>query len=445
MINKTKSLIATSVAIALSGFYIGSQANAKGNDVAVVTPATQQISKDKLDAYIKFTKILNLIEHEYVDDVNTTTLVNKALKGLVSNLDAHSSYMDKDEYKDLNVHTKGEFGGLGLSVGMRDNAITIIAPIKDTPAYKAGIKAGDLILKIDGKATMGMNIDEAVKLMRGKPKTKIMLTIVRKDQPKPLDFTITRDIIKVQSVFSKSISDGILYIQVTSFDQNVVKEVQKVVKNNPNIKGMVLDLRNNPGGLLDQAIGLTDIFVDNGVIVSQKGRAKGENITYKATSGGVETKVPMVVLVNGGSASASEIVSGALQDLDRAVVVGEKTFGKGSVQAVLTIGNEEGLRLTVARYYLPSGRSIQAKGVEPDIVIHSGAISTQEESGTIKENELSGHLKNGDNKKIEPVVAKSDSGKSDDTKISETELYKDAQLKSSVDILKALMITKKGK
>ncbi len=445
MVNKTKSIIASSVAIALVGLYIGSQANAKGNDVVSATPNTQQISKDKLDAYIKFTKILNLIEHEYVDDVNTTTLVNKALKGLVSNLDAHSSYMNKDEYKDLNVHTKGEFGGLGLSVGMRDNAITIIAPIKDTPAYKAGIKAGDLILKIDGKATMGMNIDEAVKLMRGKPKTKIMLTIVRKDQPKPLDFTITRDIIKVQSVFSKSISGDILYIQITSFDQNVVKEVQKVVKNNPKIKGIVLDLRNNPGGLLDQAIGLTDIFVDNGVIVSQKGRAKGENITYKATIGGVETKVPLVVLVNGGSASASEIVSGALQDLDRAVVVGEKTFGKGSVQAVLPIGNEEGLRLTVARYYLPSGRSIQAKGVEPDIIIHSGAISTQEESAMIKENELSGHLKNGDNKKPEPVVDKSDDNKSDDTKISETELYKDAQLKSSVDILKALMITKKGK
>ncbi len=444
MINKTKSLIASSVAIALAGFYIGSQASAEENKVTAVQN-TQQISKDKLDAYIKFTKILNLIENEYVDDVNTTTLVNKALKGLVSNLDAHSSYMNKDEYKDLNVHTKGEFGGLGLSVGMRDNTITVIAPIKDTPADKAGIKAGDLILKIDGKATMGMNIDEAVKLMRGKPKSKIVLTVVRKDQPKPLDFTITRDIIKVQSVFTKSIPDGILYIQVTSFDQNVVKEVQKVVKNNPTTKGIVLDLRNNPGGLLDQAIGLTDIFVDNGIIVSQKGRAKGENITYKATAGGVETKVPVVVLVNGGSASASEIVSGALQDLDRAVVVGEKTFGKGSVQAVLPIGNEEGLRLTVARYYLPSGRSIQAKGVEPDIIIHSGAISTKVEDTMIKENELSGHLKNGDDKKLEKVVEKTDNGKSDDTRISETELYKDAQLKSSVDILRALMITKKGK
>ena len=279
LINKSKPFIISSLAIAIVSFYIGVQAQAETN---IEEPARQQISKDKLEAYIKFTKILNLIEHEYVDEVNTTTLVDKALKGLVSNLDAHSSYMDKKEYKDLNVQTKGEFGGLGISVGMRENLLTVIAPIQDTPAYKAGVKAGDLIVKLDNKATMGMSIDEAVSIMRGKPGSSILLTIIRKDQPKPLEIKVTRAIIKVQSVFAKQISGDILYIQVTSFDQKVIDDVKKVLKKYPKSKGIILDLRNNPGGLLDQAVGLVDLFVDKGVIVSQKGRNSAENITYRA-------------------------------------------------------------------------------------------------------------------------------------------------------------------
>lgn len=437
MINKSKPFIVSSIAIALISFYIGAEAQAESN-LQQTTP--QQISKDKLEAYIKFTKILNLIEQEYVDETNTTTLVDKALKGLVSNLDAHSSYMDKKEYKDMNIQTKGEFGGLGISVGMR-NLLTVIAPIQDTPAYKAGVKAGDVIVKLDDKATMGMSIDEAVAIMRGKPGSSIKLTIVRKDNPKPLEIKVTRAIIKVQSVFSKQIPGDILYIQVTSFDQKVVNDVKKVLKMYPKSKGIILDLRNNPGGLLDQAVGLTDLFVDKGIIVSQKGRHSAENITYRAKADSSDTKIPMVVLVDGGSASASEIVSGALQDLDRAVVVGEKTFGKGSVQVIVPLGKEEGLRLTVARYYLPSGRSIQAKGVEPDIIVHSGAITNQTTNGSlIKESELSKHLTNTDSNASKKVIQNGIGNNKEDV-VTEAEINKDAQLKSAIDILKALIIT----
>lgn len=439
MINKTKPFLLSSIAVAIGSYYIGLNANAEPPAATQPQP-NQTISKEKLEAYIKFTKILNLIEHEYVDETNTTALVDKALKGLMSNLDAHSSYMDKKEYKDLNIHTKGEFGGLGISVGMKDGALTVIAPIQDTPAYKAGIKAGDVIIKLDNKATMGMNIDEAVSIMRGKPGSSILLTIVRKNEQKPREIKISRAIIKVQSVFAKNIDGDLLYIQVTSFDQNVVKEVKKALAKNPKAKGIVLDLRNNPGGLLDQAVGLTDLFVDKGVIVSQKGRTKAENITFSAKADKDDVKTPMVVLVDGGSASASEIVSGALQDLKRAVVVGEKTFGKGSVQAVIPIGKDEGLRLTVARYYLPSGRSIQAKGVDPDVVVHLGSITNEAvNNGIIKESELDKHLKISDSDNTPKVIQNGLVGKG--SSISESDINKDTQLKSAIDILKALIIT----
>lgn len=440
MMNKTKPFILSSIAVAIGSYYIGLNANAEPAVTEQPQP-NQAISKEKLEAYIKFTKILNLIEHEYVDETNTTALVDKALKGLMSNLDAHSSYMDKKEYKDLNVHTKGEFGGLGISVGMKDGSLTVIAPIQDTPAYKAGVKAGDIIIKLDNKATMGMNIDEAVSIMRGKPGSSITLTILRKNESKPREIKINRAIIKVQSVFTRVIDGDLLYIQVTSFDQNVVKEVKKALTKYSKAKGIVLDLRSNPGGLLDQAVGLTDLFVDKGVIVSQKGRSKAENIVFSAKADKDDVKTPMVVLVDGGSASASEIVSGALQDLKRAVVVGEKTFGKGSVQAVIPLGNEEGLRLTVARYYLPSGRSIQAKGIDPDVVIRIGSITNGDSSnGLIKESELDKHLTVNDSNDTAPKVIQNGLS-SKGNNISESEINKDSQLKGAIDILKALIIT----
>jgi len=399
----------------------------------------QSAQTSKLEAYLKFTKIVQLIEEQYVDDINASDIINNALKGMLSNLDAHSSFMDAKETKELQVQTHGEFGGLGITVGMKDGALTVIAPLEGTPADKAGIKAGDIILKINEQATIGMTIDKAVSIMRGKPQTPIELTLVRKGESRPLKIEIIRDIIEIQSVYSKTIGDDILYLRVTSFDQKVVQGMKSAINKHPNTKGIVLDLRNNPGGLLNQAIGVVDMFVNKGAIVSQKGKIAEENLVYNATFENTDTKTPLVILVNGGSASASEIVSGALQDHKRAVVIGQKTFGKGSVQVVMPISQDEALRLTIARYYLPSGRTIQAVGVTPDVEVSYGEIKKAEEGISIKEKDLQKHLES----ELEKVDGKKEkkSDEEDKTIITEEQIYKDSQLKSGVDILKALMIT----
>ena len=452
MIKKSKKIIVTGLLSTLTAAYLfGGFAEAKST-------SQESSAKDKLEAYIKFTQILNVIEKEYVDDVNTTDLIDKALKGLLTNLDSHSTFMDSKTYKDLTVQTKGEFGGLGISVGMKDGALTVIAPLDGTPAFRAGVKAGDIILKIDDQATIGMTIDDSVKIMRGKPKTDIVLTMIRKGELKPIEIKITRDIIKIQSVYVKTIEEKILYVRVTSFDQKVVKGVKIAMKDNPKTEGIILDFRNNPGGLLDQAIGLVDLFVEEGIIVSQKGKAKAENLVYKAHKKNSDTQTPIVVLVNGGSASASEIVAGALQDFNRSIVVGEKTFGKGSVQIVMPIGEKEALKLTVARYYLPSGRTIQAEGVTPDIIIHAAECEQKEDPMFLKERDLKKHLESELEKIDENATIKTirvDDNSTDDnatkgednneTIITKDQIYKDAQLKSGVDILKALIITNKGK
>jgi len=401
----------------------------------------------RLQALTKFTKVLGTVKKYYVDDLTMDKIVNKAIAGLLSNLDPHSSFLDKKSFKEMKIQTNGEFGGLGITVGMKNGVLTVISPIDGTPAYKAGIKAGDIILKINNESTLNMTIDEAVSLMRGKPKTKIYLTVVRKGSLKPIKIKIIRDIIKIQSVYAKEIENkNILYIRVTSFDAKVVKGVKKALKDFPHNKGIILDLRNNPGGLLSQAVGLVNLFVDKGIIVSQKGRVASENVEYKATKAGTIKNIPLVVLVNGGSASASEIVSGSLQDHKRAIIVGEKTFGKGSVQVILPIDKTEAIRLTIARYYLPTGRSIQSVGVSPDIVVYPGKAPSKDDTFVLKENELKEHLQN-ELAKTDGKIAKKNLDKKINKKkiITQQEIDNDLQLKTAIDVIKVLDIEKKNK
>ena len=397
----------------------------------------------RLEALAKFTKVISIVEQYNVDDITIEELIDKSLDGMMKNLDAHSNYLTQKDYKKLKVQTEGEFGGLGITVGMKDGALTVIAPLDDTPADKAGLKAGDIILKIDDKSTLGMTIDEAVSLMRGRVDTPIDIMIVREGEAKPLSVHIVRGKITIDSVHAKVIGDDILYIRVSSFDKKVASEVSKEIKKRKNTtKGIVLDLRNNPGGLLDQAVDLVDLFVSNGKVVSQKGRNKAEDKVYSATSSATITNVPVVVLINSGSASASEIVSGALQDHKRAVLVGENTFGKGSVQVVLPITDEEAIKLTIARYYLPSGRTIQAVGVKPDITVLPGEIKTHENEFAIKEADLKKHLEQ-ELQKVDGKKSNNKANKKDKKDIITPEmLNKDNQLKTGVDILRALIITK---
>ena len=370
----------------------------------------KQIKKEtsRLQALAKFTKVISIVEQYNVDEITIEELMDKALAGMLGNLDAHSNYLTQKDYKKLKVQTSGEFGGLGITVGVRDGALTVIAPIEGTPADKAGLKSKDIILKIDNESTINMTIDEAVGMMRGKVGDPIDLTIVREGESKPLKINIVRGIITIESVYAKTIGDDILYIRVTSFDQKVSEDVTKAIKNKKSMtKGIVLDLRNNPGGLLDQAVNLVDLFVDSGDIVSQKGRHKSDEKVYSASSSKTVTDVPMIVLINGGSASASEIVSGALQDHKRAVLLGENTFGKGSVQVVLPITETEAIKLTIARYYLPSGRTIQAVGVKPDIELLPGEVKSHKNEFAIKEADLKKHLE----EELEKVDGKKDTKK----------------------------------
>ena len=400
----------------------------------------------RLESLAKFTKVIGIVEKYNVDNLSIDELMDKALQGMLSNIDAHSNYLQQKDYKKLKVQTKGEFGGLGITVGVRDGALTVIAPIEGTPADKAGLESKDIILKINDESTIGMTIDDAVNIMRGKVGTPIDLIIVREGENKPLPIHIVRGVISIQSVYAKNIGDNIRYIRITSFDKKVVRDVTKEInKRKKATKGIILDLRNNPGGLLDQAVGLTDLFINEGKIVSQKGRDDSDNKIYSASPSTTITSVPIVVLINGGSASASEIVSGALQDHKRAVLLGENTFGKGSVQVVLQVTDKEAIKLTIARYYLPSGRTIQAVGVKPDIEVFPGLVNTKKNEFIIKESDLKKHLE----EELEKVDGKNE--KDTDTKdndkvnkdiITPEMMNKDMQLKEAVDILKALVIIK---
>lgn len=354
-----------------------------------------------LDELRAFTGVLDAVKQDYVEPVKDKDLLENAIRGMLSNLDPHSAYLDAEAFQDLQIGTSGEFGGLGIEVGQEDGFIKVIAPIDDTPAQKAGIRAGDLIIRLDDTSVKGMPLSDAIQRMRGKPNTPITLTIVREGVRKPLKFKLVREIIQVRSVKSRLLEPGFGYLRITQFQAktapNLRQSLQELEQQNKGpLRGLVLDLRNNPGGVLNGAVDVADDFLEDGAIVQTKGRGNGSDQSYKATPGDLLKGAPMVVLVNSGSASASEIVAGALQDHRRALVLGERTFGKGSVQTILPLGNGTAVKLTTARYYTPNGRSIQAAGIEPDIRLKPLKIGADDGADPefIKESDLTGHLRN---------------------------------------------------
>jgi carboxyl-terminal processing protease len=354
-----------------------------------------------------FTDVLEIIEKSYVDEVNTNDLIEKAIQGMVSSLDPHSALLPPDAYEDLKIDTRGEFTGIGISISLRDGVITVIAPIEGTPAYAAGIKAGDRIVAVDGKATRDLR--EAVKMMRGPKGTHVTVTIMRENEPDPIDFDLVRDVIPIQSVHSLLLRPGYGYVWVTHFRDQTFEDLEKALadleKPEAPLKGLILDMRDNPGGLLPQAIQIADIFLEKGDILSIKGRLKRHTKSFQAHPDEKPPKYPIVVLINGGSASASEIVAGALQDQHRALILGTTSFGKGSVQTVENLRDGYGLKLTIARYYTPSGRSIQAKGIEPDIVVKPLEVGDdpqgESEDRHISEKDLRNHLDADDSEEPE--------------------------------------------
>lgn len=354
-----------------------------------------------------FGDVLSAVQTSYVEEPDMDQLVEGAIKGMLQNLDPHSSYLTPDMLKQVEVETKGVFGGLGIEIGIKEGILTIIAPIEDTPADRAGLLAGDKIVKIEDDPTKDMTVMDAVKRLRGEPGTKVKIWVAREGVRELLPYTITRDIIKIKSVKTKDLGDGIGYVKLLQFQQDSTAELENAIrerkKGKEGVRGLVLDLRNNPGGLLDQAVKVADKFIGSGLIVYTDGRLEAQKYKYSAHKEGTYGDFPMVVLVNAGSASASEIVAGALQDHGRAIILGTRTFGKGSVQTILPLEDGSALRLTTARYYTPNGRSIQAKGIEPDIVVRGSRDGRPGHPNAIREKDIRHHLKGEDEEEPEKV------------------------------------------
>lgn len=419
--------------------------------------------KDTLRMLGLFGDVFEKVKRDYVEDVSDEILIESALNGMLTSLDPHSSYLNEKAFDEMKIQTRGEFGGLGIEVTLENGLVKVVSPIDDTPAFLAGIKTGDFISYIDDEAVMGMTLAEAVEKMRGKAGTKIKLTILREGQNEPLEFSITRDVIKIKSVRAHAEGD-IAYIRITSFSEQTSTALETELDKlkgqmGGKMKGIVLDLRNNPGGLLDQAVAVSDDFLDSGEIVSTRGRIQDSSSRFNAHKGDIADKLPIAVLVNGGSASASEIVAGALQDHKRAIIMGTKSFGKGSVQTVIPLPGHGAIRLTTSRYYTPSGRSIQAEGIMPDIVVEPAKLEFADGKDSKKlysEASLRKHLSKGDEKKgvkAEPVVKPQEAtpvvtegGKTpkkipSDAKTEEQALYdKDYQLARAIDLLKGINV-----
>jgi carboxyl-terminal processing protease len=410
----------------------------------VYTPLTHAEEATPYESLKLFVSVLEELEKNYVEDVDAETLIHNAIKGMVENLDPHSSFMPPHAFEDLQDDTKGEFSGIGIVITLKDGILTVVSPIEGTPAYEAGIFAGDIIVKIDGDSTKGMALWEAVKRMRGPRHEEVLITIIREGEPAPLEFSLKRDLIPMTSVRSAVLAPGYGYIRVTNFRMNTHEEMGRQLEEletaDSPLKGLVIDLRDNPGGLLDQAIKMADLFLEDGAIVSIKGRDQKNNQIYEARPDRSDKKYPVVVLINGGSASASEIVAGALQDHSRALILGTPSFGKGSVQTVRPLKDGYGLKYTIARYYTPNGRSIQAKGIQPDIDVASGIVEENRKKPSafdrmIKEKDLPHSLTPED---AEETISE-DSGvetSGEQRQVRESgQLLQDVQVKRALDIL----------
>jgi len=435
--------------VLLLGIFVGAGVTLDMTVLAERAPAKDGLSSLPMDELRTFTEVFARIKSDYVEPVEDKKLLEDSIQGMLAGLDPHSAYLDAESFKDVRVETEGQFGGLGIEVTMENGFVKVVAPIEDTPAAAAGLKTGDLIIRLDDKAVKGMTLTDAVRLMRGKPGSDIILTVVREGSNKPLKFTVTRAVIKIQSVKQKLLDPGYGYVRITQFQSGTTKNLQTAIKkleaeNKGTLRGLILDLRNNPGGVLNAAVGVSDAFLNKGLIVYTEGRVADSKLKFSAAPGDLLNGAPMVVLVNGGSASASEIVAGALQDHKRAVVMGTKTFGKGSVQTIVPVSNGAALKITTARYYTPDGRSIQAAGIAPDIVTEDAKVTRNDTGQRLRESDLARHLENG-NGGGAPADVKTEPGKPDERAGKPVPTSEDYQLQEALNLLKGIAIFKAQK
>ncbi len=428
-IKSTIFALCTGLSVGLAGGPLGA-AQAADNGAAMELP---------LDELRAFSEVYARIKQDYVEEVDDKTLLEYAVRGMLKGLDPHSNYLDVSQYSDLQASTNGEFGGLGIEVGLEDGFVKVIAPIDDTPAHRAGIKAGDLITRLGDRSVKGMSLSEAVDLMRGEPGSELQVTLLRSGEDKPLTLTLTRDIIQVTSVRGHTLEQGIGYVRLSQFQARTADDMVKLLEklkaeNDGSLDGLVLDLRNNPGGVVKAAVGVADAFLTNGKIVYTDGRAERRSNTWHAEPDDLLAGAPIVVLVNEGSASASEIVAGALQDHKRAIIMGKTTFGKGSVQTIMPLRDGGAVKITTARYFTPNGRSIQAAGIEPDVLLPDVTITAvdSEASKRVKEADLAGHLSN-------PTEVAAKSGK------VKAEIGDDYALSEALNLLRGLRIVAAAK
>jgi carboxyl-terminal processing protease len=385
-----------------------------------------------------FTDIFDHIRRNYIEEIDDKTLLENAIRGMLAGLDPHSSYLDAESFGDLRMHTTGEFGGLGLEVGMEDGVIRVISPIDDTPAKRAGIESGDLIIKLDEHSIKGMSLGEAIELMRGPTGSDITLTIVREGTNNPFDIVVTRDVIKIMSVKSKLLEPDYGYIRIAQFQSQtgveMARAIEKLQSGDQPLKGLIVDLRDNPGGILQSSVDVVDSLLNDGMIVYTQGRIDSSRSEFYARPGDISDGTPLVVLINGGSASASEIVAGALQDHKRAIIMGTDSFGKGSVQTVMPLSEKKAIKLTTALYFTPNGRSIQARGIQPDIVVDRAKVEKITRAGGITEADLNGHLKNANSNENGSAKRKNNAG-GNDLQVRDNQLYEALSLLKGINII----------